>query len=187
MEADANLAQSMGSRSENSMSGVDSPMFDVSSTSPPARYPSYSDSTQDDVAVAIEILERHVEFMTFFYQHVTTSPPHGPFRYYTAITLVERAKKRFGKRRSLADDPHRAGATTAESRDGVLPEAKGPAQGSGDVGPTFHHHRRVLEVLSVRNILALIERKYNTRHLGSWPLLYVPAEVHATDLQRPAS
>ncbi|CCW71777.1 unnamed protein product [Phytomonas sp. Hart1] len=149
MEVDANLAPSVSGRGGNPSPGGTSPIFALGSPSSSAPY---SGGAPDDVDVAIGIFEQNVKFMTFFYQHLTASPPHGPFRYYAAITLVERAKERFGRRRGL-----RGGASS---------------------------HSQVLTVLTVRNVLALIERKYNTRHLSSWPLLYVPAEVHATDLQR---
>ncbi|KAK7196063.1 hypothetical protein NESM_000540400 [Novymonas esmeraldas] len=121
----------------------------------------------EDAAVgSVEDLESSVDFMALFYCHLTSCPPHGPFRYYAAMTLVARARRRFGAPCS--------GDRGAEGSSGYASWSVEAMGADGTVA--------VLRALTVPNVLSLIERRYNTSHLSSWPLLYVPAEIRGTDV-----
>lgn len=43
----------------------------------------------------LEILSSNSDFMSFFFQHVASCPPRGPFRYYSALSFVTRARERY--------------------------------------------------------------------------------------------
>lgn len=186
---------------------------------------SYSDALygRDD---ALQLLERHVEVMTLLFQHITTCPPHGPFRYYSAMTFLQRARCYFGH---TATNEQGGTELTARNVNGVSDDAAHKSSGGNgavseprpvhppqvpsatqlvarDVGQTTHAAalaeqtsscnddvlhaitpycaapEHVLAALTMPNILALMERYYNTRHLCAWPLLYVPAEIHLDDV-----
>lgn len=44
--------------------------------------------------------------------------------------------------------------------------------------------QKLCSCITIRNVLALIDKHFNTRHLNSWALLYVPAEIHLCDVER---
>lgn len=111
-------------------------------------------------AEGLKVLESHVDFMSLFYRHMTACPPHGPFLYYCAMTLVERARYRYSCRLPVL----------AEQQQSALP------------GSEEHAMTGLLAALTIPNVLHLIEQRYQTAHLSSWPLLYVPAEVRAADV-----
>lgn len=171
-------------------------------------------------AEALEVLESDVELMTFFYQHTAACPPHGPFRLYSAITFVARARRRFDRGGGGASDITTTTATTASTATGAaaaaavsgdaaggnpsgsvdallpLPFSEGTATPSSSslpsaiattttteaAGQTCRRRRLVLAALTTHNALALMERRFNTRHLCGWPLMYVPAEVHTAEV-----
>lgn len=162
------------------------------------------------MAAAVELLERDVKFMTFFYQHLTCCPPHGPFRLYSAITFVERARRRFSV--DYVNPSSCAHEGGGGGRDCKAPKTEeghdGPGQASGDTGEAsamddggdallpssfasanaeassvwLCERRQLLEALNEHHVLALIEKRYDTTHLCGWPLMYVPAEVHVADV-----
>lgn len=138
----------------------------------PSAYFAVHPSDDAATAAAVDVLERHVELMTLFYQHLTACPPHGPFRYYGAITFVERARRRLF--------PLGEGDATARGGGDATGSSSGRVDGSSpEVTPNSEELNKALTVSSV---LALMERKYNTAHLAGWPLMYVPAEIHAADV-----
>ncbi|KAL7700775.1 hypothetical protein N2W54_000733 [Lotmaria passim] len=135
---------------------------------------------------ALQVLESNVDFMSLFYCHLAACPPHGSFAYYSAMTLVERAKRRYSAAAAAAPSSHAesneiaasvsvsGGASTAAGASAPLPPGVYPVDGAGASA--------VLCALSIPNVLALIDKRYDTRHLSSWPLLYVPAEIRGADV-----
>ncbi|KEG08568.1 hypothetical protein DQ04_06901030 [Trypanosoma grayi] len=97
-------------------------------------------------AAAAALLEANSELMTLFFRHIAVCPPHGPFKYYSALTFTERVRRWSA-----------AHASTAESV--------------------------AMDALTPTAVLQLMERYYNTQHLCSWPLLYVPAEIRLKDVE----
>ncbi|EAN87101.1 hypothetical protein C3747_6g2242c [Trypanosoma cruzi] len=95
--------------------------------------------------VAAALIEANSELMTLFFRHIAVCPPHGPFKYYSAITFTERV------RRWIAANGSERNVVTLQ---GLTPTA----------------------------VLHLMEKYYNTNHLRSWPLLYVPAEIRLKDV-----
>ncbi|CAJ1007100.1 hypothetical protein Q4I28_002414 [Leishmania naiffi] len=123
-----------------------------------------------DVDMAgVQVLESSVDFLSLFYCHLTACPPHGPFVYYTAMTLLRRAKRRYGERGGTSGSAADADIGSAYASWGI--DAMGPDGVSA-----------VLRALTIPNVIALIEKRYDTSHLSSWPLLYVPAEIRAADV-----
>ncbi|RNF05383.1 uncharacterized protein Tco025E_07843 [Trypanosoma conorhini] len=103
--------------------------------------------SEEDTAgeTAAAFVEANGELMTLFFRHITVCPPHGPFKYYSALTFTARV------RRWLVANSSDANAATMK-----------------ELTPTA--------------VLQLMEKYYNTQHLRSWPLLYVPAEVRLKDV-----
>ncbi|RNE97551.1 hypothetical protein TraAM80_09397 [Trypanosoma rangeli] len=95
--------------------------------------------------MAAALLEANGELMTLFFRHIAVCPPHGPFKYYSALTLTERVR-------------HWLAANSLDENAAAIKE------------------------LTPTAVLQLMEKYYNTQHLRSWPLLYVPAEVRLKDV-----
>ncbi|EPY36470.1 hypothetical protein STCU_00565 [Strigomonas culicis] len=121
--------------------------------------------------------------MHFFFRHLTYCPPRGPFRHYSALTFVERAKRRFGAREDegearaddgLAADPYR-GATLG-GLDGEHSMANEDEE--------QHQRHELCQAISIPSVLALMAKYYACEHLSNWPLLYVHADVHRIDVER---
>lgn len=176
---------SVGSSPPTSPTSLGSPTF-VSPTAAPYV------ATAVDPAV-LDLFERHVDFMTFLFQHVTACPPHGPFRYYSALAFVERARHRYGAAPQVTSTttlpvavPPLVSRASPSPAMGRAPLGGGWA-GAGSL-PRLPPAGRaaapeaLVKAITVENVLALMERKFNTNHLSSWPLLYVPAEIHASDV-----
>ncbi|ORC89897.1 uncharacterized protein TM35_000101650 [Trypanosoma theileri] len=100
---------------------------------------------QGDTIAAIAQLEANSELMTLFFRHIAVCPPHGPFKYYSALTFAERVRAWLAVHASDVDPP-------------------------------------IMEDLTPTAVLHLMEKYYNTQHLRSWPLLYVPAEIRLKDV-----
>lgn len=94
---------------------------------------------------AAALLEADSELMTLFFRHIAVCPPHGPFKYYSAITFTERVR-------------HWIAANS------------------------LYAHSASMKALTPTAVLQLMEKYYNTQHLRSWPLLYVPAEIRLKDV-----
>ncbi|KAG5482040.1 hypothetical protein LSCM1_05755 [Leishmania martiniquensis] len=125
-----------------------------------------------DVDMAgVQVLESSVDFMSLFYCHLTACPPHGPFVYYTVMTLVRRAKRRYG---AIGDPSSSNRVADADVSSGY---ASWSIDAMGADGAAA-----VLRALTIPNVMALIEKRYDTSHLSSWPLLYVPAEIRGADV-----
>ncbi|KPA77993.1 hypothetical protein ABB37_06758 [Leptomonas pyrrhocoris] len=134
----------------------------------------------DADAAALRILESNVDFMSLLYCHLAACPPHGPFVYYSAMTLVERAKRRYIAAAAVA-----AGANMNETPSKGVSDAASSTTSSTQPGiyPMDGEGASVLlRALTIPNVLALIDKRYDTRHLSGWPLLYVPAEIRAADV-----
>lgn len=141
---------------------------------------------------ALQVLESNVDFMSLLYCHLAACPPHGPFVYYAAMTFVERARRRYTAAAAAAssasatarvpgeqfsdDSNHPAGIAATRSAGEDLSTSPGDYLMDGDGAS------EVLRALSIPNVLALIDKRYDTRHLSSWPLLYVPAEIRGADV-----
>lgn len=121
-------------------------------------------------AAGVQVLESSVDFMALLYCHLTACPPHGPFVYYAALTLVERARRRYE-----AAAPGGADIAAASSPEATFASSGVQAMGVDGVAA-------VLRALTIPNVVALIEKRYDTTHLSSWPLLYVPAEIRGADV-----
>ncbi|EPY40353.1 hypothetical protein AGDE_03575 [Angomonas deanei] len=96
----------------------------------------------------IDLLENDPVFMALFYRHVAHCPPHGPFRSYSAITLVERARRE--KHTFLSNNNNN------EEKD--------------------------FSYLNCANVLTMMERYYNMKHLAAWPIFYVPCRITSSDV-----
>ncbi|GET87471.1 hypothetical protein, conserved [Leishmania tarentolae] len=124
----------------------------------------------------VQVLESSVDFMSLFYCHLTSCPPHGPFAYYAAMTLVRRAERRYGT----------SGSSSATGADICDTYASWGNAAMGADGAAA-----LLGALTIPNVMMLIEKRYDTSHLSNWPLLYVPAEIRSGDvdalLQQPQS
>ncbi|KPI84971.1 hypothetical protein ABL78_5986 [Leptomonas seymouri] len=144
---------------------------------------SYSLDVIGDVDVAaLQTLESNVDVMSLLYCHLAACPPHGPFVYYSALTFVERAKRRY-----TAALP--SSTTGADVNDAPTGGSSGATSLGADsfMQPGIHPMdsegtSAVLLALTIPNVLALIDKRYDTRHLSSWPLLYVPAEIRGADV-----
>lgn len=112
-----------------------------------------SSRSDEEVQGAMELLERHSDFMNFFFQHICACPPHGPFRHYCVLTFIERAKHRYDSTNSGT-----VLSTMDESSDAI----------------TSH--------LFPQAVSGLIDKYYTSAHLRDWPLLYVPGEVRLADV-----
>ncbi|KAG5508819.1 hypothetical protein JKF63_05321 [Porcisia hertigi] len=125
----------------------------------------------DSDVAGVHILESSVDFMSLFYCHLTVCPPHGPFVYYTAMTLVRRAMQRYGAGGGASSPGSDASADVYSSNGSWSSDVMGTGGAAA-----------VLRALTIPNVIALIEKRYDTSHLASWPLLYVPAEIRAADV-----
>ncbi|KAG5482564.1 hypothetical protein CUR178_05706 [Leishmania enriettii] len=119
----------------------------------------------------VQVLESSVDFMSLFYCHLTACPPHGPFVYYTAMTLVRRAKRRYGASGGASSNSSATDADVCSGYASCIIDAMGVDGAAA-----------VLRALTIPNVMVLIEKRYDTSHLSNWPLLYVPAEVRGTDV-----
>ncbi|AYU77695.1 hypothetical protein conserved [Leishmania donovani] len=127
-----------------------------------------ADAGSGDVDMAgVQVLESSVDFMSLFYCHLTSCPPHGPFVYYAAMTLLRRAKRRYGA----------SGSNSVTGADVCSAYASWSNDAMGSDGAAA-----VLRALTIPNVMALIEKRYDTSHLSNWPLLYVPAEIRSADV-----
>lgn len=61
-----------------------------------AAHSSSVQTPEEYLSEEVACLRRCADFMTFFFQHVTCCPPRGPFRFYSALTFVARARHRYG-------------------------------------------------------------------------------------------
>lgn len=120
------------------------------------------DKNQEHVDADLRCLCSNPDFMLFFYQHVACCPPRGPFRYYSALTFVVRARERYGS----SDLRSSSSSTTA---------ASGLAT-PGDAS-------LLLRAINIRSITALMEMKFQPHHLEDWPLFYLFSEVHSADIE----
>lgn len=141
-------------------------------------------SVEDTYIDAIEVYERSSEFMHFFFRHLTYCPPHGPFRHYCALTFVERAKRKFGTNdgESQANPGNKTNSGSYGSEDGGK---NGNDENSMTIEDEEQRQRHELyQMITIPCVLALIEKYYDCKHLGNWPLLYIHADVHLDDVKR---
>lgn len=143
---------------------------------------------------ALQVLESNVDFMSLLYCHLAACPPHGPFVYYAAMTFVERAKRRYTSAAAAAAanaadaivTGTAASPETLTSTDSQQVSERASssltAEAPGIYPTDADGAQAVLRALTIPNVLALIDRRYDTRHLSSWPLLYVPAEIRGSDV-----
>lgn len=176
----------------------------------------------------LQVLCSNSDFMSFFFQHVASCPPRGPFRYYSALTFLVRARERYAP---LASPPHTLGtfprslstltasdhnhtkATGKESAprsslqkpeekpmapsdSGLLPHSgtavpisssslnAGSTAGGGTTREWSSPAEKLYQAIHIQSILALMEQKFATGHLSSWPLFYVLSGVHCSDVEK---
>lgn len=202
---------------------------------PPRTSPPFSWSPLEYDHSDLQVLCSNADFMSFFFQHIASCPPRGPFRYYSALTFVTRARERYapfpgnphhhlssalprGANAAMAPDQTHMEATKTgtisssfqptnestiganrgtsipppptlalEASQSILSTSSGSSTGTGGTDGTTMRMvvcsaERLYNAINLQNILALMEQKFATSHLSTWPLFYVLSGVHSSDV-----
>lgn len=179
----------------------------------------------------LQILSSNADFMSFFFQHVASCPPRGPFRYYSALSFVTRARERYAPfpkdhHHSILSSVSKVSDDTPDSYSKNTPCTSGecllfssssmehteenslvsssnttvPLTATA-VGPNLRNNNsttsssgasragtssgeRLFKAIHVHSILALMDLKFSTTHLSSWPLFYVLSGVNSSDVKK---
>eukprot|EP00796_Vickermania_ingenoplastis_P006955 gene6955-4921_t len=131
----------------------------------------------------VRCLSGHSDFMGFFYQHIAACPPRGPFRHYSALTLLSRARHRYGPQGLGGRLPPVSPEGGTEKLDEIKTEEEGssssslhphlasgarkPAATSPETGTTAGafaspEARRLFSAIHLESITALMAAKYDT-------------------------